>query len=793
MSAIVQVPFREGDVLAPLSAASMLEGSTRVLHLVGERDKVYLIDLPKRLPAEKPKESSAREEGRAEESNRMEAYVRGPYVRSLSELATEVRSHLAQVLNLRKSALSDADRRLTAKTAPQKRLLERAIARRDARFEIIRPLVCDPANNKVLRPIGDVLLDESMAENIRQRALECRTSKRKVYTLLHLFLALGSTKNALFSGHPRCGNPGKPKFQKRKLGRGTDLYRAGRVSTRGFALDKNKDPNEANDPEFDGDKQKLAWGYRLIAHSVRARDAYLFTSGIFYAEHELSPDGKRIPYLWPKTERPTFRQFMYWGKKLNNDRSIAEILLGAKLWGMKSKSRGGAVTDHVACVGQLAEFDATSTDTYLTSFLSRLKVLPPMTRMIIKDVRTQLIVGLYCGWIAESQAAALLCILHAASSKVEFCKRFDIDITDEDWPAILHRMFRADHGAMKGEAISEAEDQFHFGVDYPETERGDQKGGVESQHHADHKKHDEKIPGNAHGHPAERRRKVRPEDSALWNYYEYMRELILYILKYNNEEVPDLQPVDMLAECPDIRPTRLNIFKWLRNRGMTAELQHNVEDLRAFMLPDYPATIKKNGVYIISAVGGRERIIMRQRFSSPELIATGILSEVHRTGRIVRTRIKVDPEDLSKAWMPTTNGLIPLTSTIRDATLLKRGTLKDWSGVAYELDLQGKAREGEVEQADAEDLFRREAVTKAASAQRAEELANRKEPITKGEVRRSLRPNENAEVKLLAAMDAAQAQDASAPEDAPASPDDDPGRQVMDRLHPAEPAPAQPV
>lgn len=479
---------------------------------------------------------------------------------------------------------------------------------------------------------------------------------------------------------------------------------------------------------------------------------------------------------------------MYWGRKLNNDQSIAEILLGARLWGQKGKSRGGAITDHVACVGQLAEFDGTSTDTYLTSFLSRLKVLMPMTRMILKDVRTGLIVGLYCGWIPKSQASALLCILHAASSKVAFCKRFGIDITDDDWPAILHRMFRADHGEMKGETISEAEDQFGFGVDYARPRRGDDKGGVESQHHTDHKKFDEKIPGNAHGHPAEKRREVRAAQYALWNYYEYMRELIQYILKYNNEEVPDLQPVDMLQECPELRPTRLNIFKWMRDRGMTAELPRNVEDMRAFMLPDYPAVIRKNGVYIISSVGGRERIIPRQRFSSPELVASGILSEVHRTGRVVFTRIKADPEDLSRAWLPTPNGLIPVRTTIRDTTLIKKGTLQDWSGIAFELDLQKKERQGEVDQADAIELFRHKEVTIAATAERDEERTKLKKAPSNSDIRRNLRANTKDEITALAAAEAAQAK-ATAAEvvtGGSAAPEDDAALRVMREFNRAE-------
>ena len=137
---------------------------------------------------------------------------------------------------------------------------------------------------------------------------------------------------------------------------------------------------------------------------------------------------------------------------------------------------------------------------YLTRHNSRLKKLPPMTRYILKEVRTGLIYGLHCNWEPPSPKSALLTILHGAmTSKVEWAKRFGVQRQEGIIPGLLCRTNLADHGELKGAEATEAETQFGFGIDLPTTMSGDRKGGVESQHHADHAHLDRKLPGTTRG------------------------------------------------------------------------------------------------------------------------------------------------------------------------------------------------------------------------------------------------------------------------------------------------------
>ena len=224
--------------------------------------------------------------------------------------------------------------------------------------------------------------------------------------------------------------------------------------------------------------------------------------------------------MWRMRRRPTFPQFKRWGKA-GAGVSATELLLGRREYEQKTEARGGSEHDHVAGFGHWAEFDATSTDLYLVRTTSRLRKLPPMTRMILRETRLGIIYGLYCGWEHPSPATAALCILNGADPDKHLWAKwhFDLDIPEGAIPGLLARNITADNGELKAHAATEAERQFGYSISYARAHRGDDKGGEESTHHAQHKQLDHKLPGTTLGRPA-KRGEPPPATQALWNYYE---------------------------------------------------------------------------------------------------------------------------------------------------------------------------------------------------------------------------------------------------------------------------------
>ncbi|RYH00443.1 MAG: helix-turn-helix domain-containing protein [Alphaproteobacteria bacterium] len=739
--------YKANDVVDNTPGKLVVSGPSRILGdgVFGGEEVVWLIRLPS-ADAKKP--------------TRTKDYVAAPTYTVLTEFMDALADNHLYVLKLApdpKLSMTDEVRLQACSSDSERQKQQKKLDLRDKRFAAIRPLLFDEAA-KAFAAIPDVLADPEMGGALKKQAEELGVSLSTLYKWRHRYWAQGSQKNALLDNYDKCGNPGQPKEQRVKLGRSTRAFKAGLSSSRGFALSE-------------GDKRKLAFGYSLITHSLSPRDAYLLTCSIFWAEHVLDAQGNTVPKLFEKALRPTFQQFKRWGRKLSG-KTVTEILFGPKKWRQSTKSNGGSEQDSIVAVGQQAQFDGTSSDVYLASYVSRLKKLPPMTRLMLKESRTGIIYGLYCGWKHPSPSTALHAILHGAMEcKVAWAARFGIDIPPGSIPGLLARTHLADNGELKAEQITEAEEQFGFGVTYTPTFSGDRKGSIETQHHKDHAHLDKHLPGATHGKP-----KARGQEhaalGALWNYYEYMRELIRYIVWHNTvEEVPDLAPDDMLLAEPRIAPTRINTFNWLTKQRMNRAVPVDYQALRAFTLPDVNVVIRKNGIYIEAKVHGKMQALPRLRYTSAELVATGLLDKVKQTGKVIHTRMKMSHEDLSEAWLPTKAGMIRVATSARDLTILSKLTLEEWVLYLESEALRRDLAQGATEQTEAETLLGRMATTAAATAEAKAELEKLPNPPAKKKLTSNLDQNRKEELELLDRQEAALNQvEEAAKDESPSDP-----------------------
>lgn len=735
----MNTPFKPNDIIASTPASNTLPVNTRVLAFDEPSNRLWLIGLP----------TSTTCDGKGA---RIQDYLKGPYAVPFDEYRDHASEGRIYTLNIQESpAMPDAARLSAASTARERRSIEKDIRYRDRRYAAIQSIVC-VNRTTTLKPIQDVLEDQTLPAQIQEQAIAHGLSEKSIYHYLHLFWAGGSQRNSLSTRFRHCGNPGQPKAQRCHLGRKPNLFLKGLIPTDGYPL-------------TDDCKEKLKWGFRLVKHGTTEEDAYLLTMAVHWGNHVLNPSTGEIeavlfePYL-----RPTFEQFSRWGEKLNGT-TVTAILLGPKRFRQRTEARGGSEQDLVIGIAQLAAFDGTSTDVYLTRINSKLKRLPPMTRMILKEVRTGLIYGLYCGWEPPSPTTALQAILHGASPyKAEWAARFGIDLPEGAMPAMLARSHLADNGELKAEKATEAEQQFGFGIDVTPTDSGDRKGGVESQHRSDHAKLDHKVPGSTFGHRP-KRGDILPVTQALWNYYEYMRELILHIIWHNTvEEVPDLAPDDMLLVEPPIPPTRINIYKWLTQRSMNKTLPINYEAMKAFCLPDVDAVIRKNGISIEAKVNGRKQVLPRLRYTGDDLVRTGLMSQVKRTGSPIHTRIKMDTSDLSRAWLPTKAGLIEIRHSLRDTTINTKLSLSEWIAIIEDRATRHGLMQGEIDQRNVNTLVRRQSITDKAKATLQAEIKERGKAPSQAELKAGLRANREDELAYLSAQEQAHTRTMTPPE-----------------------------
>jgi len=437
-------PFRINEVVDNTDVESkVLPGPCRVIGFQLATSEMWLIELPR---------------SRELMPLRFPGYLKAPFAIPFAVCAGWKEAHKIYAVLVEDSPTLQLSDKNLLDSADKKRKaqVERDLRLRDQRYEVVKTVLHPGEGRNGILTANEALSDPSGLRAGISRATEIhhvtRTTARHV---VHLFWSGGSQLNALMPRYDRCGLRGHSKKSQKKLGRPSRLFKGGMTTNPGFVLD-------------DRAKRCIAWGYALVNRERTLRDAYLLMSSRYWANHSIAPDGKVVATLLPEDLRPTFAQFLYWGRKLVK-KAVREVLLGPSKYRQATQARGGSAQDQVCMVGQIGQFDGTSTDLYLCSLSSRLKKLPSMTRSILKDVRSDLIVGIYTGWDAPSPTTALKTLLNAVDDKVSFCARFGITITPDDWPSFLPRTILADNGEMKGEQPTEAERQFGFGIEYPSS------------------------------------------------------------------------------------------------------------------------------------------------------------------------------------------------------------------------------------------------------------------------------------------------------------------------------------
>lgn len=692
------------QILVPCLPSPIISGPHRILDIDESRDVVWCIALRQ-----------------TDTNGRLPGYVAGAQTISLSAINTALSQDELRVEPFTPPGhwlMTDADYLAETTDEREQALRKSRIKKRDELWSMIHPIVDQPkayrSDHGSLRPL------------IVRQAEVHHASLPRLYRALHLFWANGSIVNGLLPATHRCG--GRGKHRAHYACRERQAPEVGTHTSRGFYSLSELD------------RERLARGFALISPERPARTAYQETCGAFWSRTTTDEDGVIQVELLPPQERPTFAQFRYWGEKLS-DKSARMRRLGLRFRNT-STHHGGAAQDLTVAIGQVGMFDATSTDVYLTSMRSRLIKLPPLTRSLVMEVRSTACMGLYCGWDHPSPGTGLRAIYCAATDKADLCKRFGIAIGPDDWPGMLCRTYLADNGELKAKVTTEAERQIGFGIEFARAYSGSSKSTVETQHHTDHRKLDHRIPGTTHGKQHERGM-PQPIDAALWNYWEYMRELLLWILEYNNQEIPKLAPTEMLIA--GIRPTRINIFKWLRDHGQRADIQCDLDQLRALTLPEWPAVVQYNGVIVKTPDGKRN--VAGPRYFCDALRDDPRFQHANSQRDVVPVSVRFEGENLAELWLPTSRGLLRVPNVASDSKARREDTLADIEQRYIEDTPARKQREATEDQKGLDTALRRDAVTTAAKRELESELRKCEVKISKSAQRKGLRANAAQEQK----------------------------------------------
>ncbi|GKU76630.1 Mu transposase C-terminal domain-containing protein [Paenibacillus sp. L3-i20] len=423
----------------------------------------------------------------------------------------------------------------------------------------------------IARREPEIYISELRGKLITEAHLNSKVSKQMIRRYLQKYWFHGKSVNGLLDNYFDCGVSSERRNYKKK---------SGPVSDNRYLI-------------TDSDKIIFSTAIKLfhIRQGMNIRTTHERMCETYYKRGFYRKYGVRVPIVNPDFA-PTLRQFRYWYTQNSTLFSRYSNKHGKRRASIDVRSMHGNSSERASCVGALFEIDATRTDVLLVSF-DRKTILGKPTLYIVIDVFSRLVVGYHVSLASESWLEAMIAMEHAATSKVENCKKFGIDIAEEEWPChALPKYLVADRGELKAQ-YTERFVNLEVDVLNAPSYRGDLKPFVESRFHITNETIRQLLPGSTEANPRVRGDRDPARDAVL-TIEEFNRFLIVFFLTYNKSAVSnDFKPTkEMFEEKVELTP--LKIWSWGKGKRLLHEKTRS--EIRYNLLPREQGKVTRFGI-----------------------------------------------------------------------------------------------------------------------------------------------------------------------------------------------------
>ncbi|ASS91885.1 Mu transposase C-terminal domain-containing protein [Aeribacillus pallidus] len=474
-------------------------------------------------------------------------------------------------------------------------------------------------------------------QKIKEIAEESGTSPTKIKKLLSRYWQRGMNKNAMIPDYINSGGRGKEKtLTKEKVGRPRRVTVSGEYQT-GINI------TEEVKLQFEHAINKY---YRKI-NNYSLNDVYHFILRDFYSDR-YKENGKMKYRVWEANRIPSYHQFYYWFKKLEDPKKDIQFRKSAKEYELKYRPLLSNSKSETNGPGTRFQIDATIADIYLVSSLDRNRIIGRPVIYAVMDVYSRIITGLYVGLEGPSWLGAMMALDNMVADKVEFCKQYNIDIEEEQWPTHhLPEIIIADRGEFEGYSVENLINNLNIIIENTTAYRGDLKGIVERKFRTLNGKVKQKAPGAIQKEYRERGDRDYRLDATL-NLKEFTAVIITLVL-HHNHKIIEKYPMEKEMIADNIVPTPINLWNWgIKNRkGRLRTVDRNI--LRLNVLPREKATISRAGIKFKNLLYGSRQAIEEQWY----------IKLKNRSIEIV-----YDPRNVEKIYIPHDYGIDFETCTL---------------------------------------------------------------------------------------------------------------------------------
>lgn len=419
-----------------------------------------------------------------------------------------------------------------------------------------------------------------MAIDNTSKALLISESTLKRY--LKKYWKNGKCKNALLPDYYMCGTSHNRKVGEQKLGR---PKKYSKIVGEGINVD---------------DEIKRVFRLSIDKYYYNKRKNSLKTVYNLMIRHYFSEDfkieqGVKIPLIKPVCKIPSMQQFRYWFNKERNYKAEISYREGYKNYQLNHRAILGNSTYECNSPG-VYQIDCTSADVYLVSRYNRSWIIGRPTVYYMIDVFSRVITSVYIGLESGSWIGMAMAITNAVIDKVEFCREYGIEISQEQWPTHhLPSEILGDRGELEGTNILRFINSFNVKIGNSSSYRGDMKAVIERYFRTTHQIIKPLLPGSIDSNFHERGAKDYRLDAKL-DIYEFSQVILHMVIQHNNKDELLNYRLDEDMIKDNVRPVPIELWNWgIKNRsGKLRIVDENI--LKLSLMPEDTAYVRANGV-----------------------------------------------------------------------------------------------------------------------------------------------------------------------------------------------------
>lgn len=488
----------------------------------------------------------------------------------------------------------------------------------------------ETVENYLLPNMNELLKKQGREAKIVEISEQSGLGKTKVKKLLSRYWQRGMNKNAMLPDYANSGGRGKTKkLSDEKIGRPRRVTVNGEYRSGINITDEIK-------TQFEHAINK----YYRKTNNYSLKDVYGCILRDFYSDR-YKENGEIQYRIWESNRIPSYHQFYYWFKKLEDPKKDIEFRKSAKEYELKHRPLLSNSKVETNGPGTRFQIDATIADIYLVSAFDVNRIIGRPVVYAIVDVYSRIITGIYVGLEGPSWLGAMMALDNMVADKVEFCKQYGIEITDEQWPTYhLSEIIIADRGEFEGYAVEGIINNLNIKIENTTAYRGDLKGIVERKFRTINGKVKQKAPGAIQNEYRERGDRDYRLDATL-DLKEFTALIITLVLQHNHKVI-DKYPMEKEMITDGIVPTPINLWNWgIQNRkGRLRTIDRDI--LRLNVLPRGRATISRAGIKFKNLLYGSKRAIEEQWYAKLKNKSIDIV---------------YDPRHLDKIYIPSDNGM----------------------------------------------------------------------------------------------------------------------------------------